>query len=159
MIKKLSVIIASLSLALSVGFGATAFAATAAQTAVCGGAGLTATSGNCNGDAGSPTVDNVLATAINILSAIAGIAAVVMIMIGGLKYITAGGEPKAAAAAKTGISHALIGLLIAAMAQILVHFVLYRVTSPPTSGLTTPNSGSCASSTSGNDPACQQPSH
>lgn len=129
MTKKLSIITASLALALSLfSFSAGAYAATAAQKAACEGAGLTATSGDCSGDTNTPTVERVIVAAVNILSAIVGLAAVIMIIVSGFRYMTGGGDPKAVASAKASLIHALIGLVIAALAQVLVQFVLYRTT-------------------------------
>jgi hypothetical protein len=69
------------------------------------------------------TVQNVLTDAFIILGAIA----VLMIVIGGLRYIFARGNTEATAQAKGMISHSLIGLIIAAMAAAIVNFVLGRV--------------------------------
>ncbi len=57
-----------------------------------------------------------------------GIVAVVMIMVGGFKYVTAGGDSSNITSAKHTIIYALIGLVIVAMAQFLVQFVLDKAT-------------------------------
>ena len=80
----------------------------------------------CNGGA-SGTVSNLLATVINILSLVAGIAAVIMIIIAGLRFITANGDSSGISSARSALIYALVGLIIVAMAQIIVHFVLGRV--------------------------------
>lgn len=65
---------------------------------------------------------------INLLSVIVGVVAVVMIIVGGLRYITSGGSDTSVTGAKNTILYAIIGLIIVALAQVLVRFVLRQVT-------------------------------
>ena len=65
---------------------------------------------------------------INLLSVIVGVVAVIMIIVGGLRYITSGGSDTSVTSAKNTILYAIIGLIIVALAQILVRFVLRQVT-------------------------------
>ena len=65
---------------------------------------------------------------INILSAIVGVVAVIMIIVGGFRYITSGGNDASVTGAKNTILYAIIGLVIVALAQIIVHFVISRIT-------------------------------
>lgn len=74
----------------------------------------------------STTISSILAKVINVLSVIVGVIAVIMIIVGGLKYITSGGESGNISGAKNTIVYALIGLVIVALAQVLVHFVLAK---------------------------------
>jgi ABC-type Fe3+-siderophore transport system permease subunit len=71
-------------------------------------------------------VTNVVHSAVTILSFVVGIIAVIMIIVAGFKYITSGGEQQKVANAKSTLLFALIGVAIAALAQVLVHFVLYQ---------------------------------
>lgn len=73
------------------------------------------------------TVNNILSTVINIFSLVVGVVAVIMIIVGGLKYITSGGDSGNVSGAKNTILYAIIGLVIVALAQIIVRFVLNRV--------------------------------
>jgi hypothetical protein len=73
------------------------------------------------------TVEEVVRNAINLFSWIVGIIAVVMLIIGGLKYITSTGDASKVDAAKNTILYAVIGLAIAALAQVIVRFVLGEV--------------------------------
>jgi hypothetical protein len=93
-------------------------APTDSQTQVLNGVGQTTT--DCSGDG----VTNVINVAVQILSLVAGIAAVVMIILAGFKYITSGGEASKVANAKNTLIYALVGIAIAVLAQFLVHFVL-----------------------------------
>ena len=78
---------------------------------------------SCNKGA-SKSLDGLIKAIINILSIVVGLAAVVMIIVGGLKFITSNGDSNAVASARSSIMYAVIGLIIVAIAQVLVHFVL-----------------------------------
>lgn len=65
---------------------------------------------------------------INLLSVVVGIIAVVMIILGGFRYITSGGKQESIGAAKSTILYAVIGLVVVASAQIIVKFVLVKST-------------------------------
>jgi hypothetical protein len=67
-------------------------------------------------------------TVVNVLSVVVGIVAVIMIIIGGFRYITSGGKQESVTAAKNTILYAVIGLVIVALAQVIVRFVLTRTT-------------------------------
>lgn len=71
-------------------------------------------------------VTKVVHAAVQILSLVVGIIAVFMIISAGLKYITSGGEQQAVANAKSTLIYALIGIVVAVVAQVLVHFVLFQ---------------------------------
>lgn len=73
---------------------------------------------------GASGLQSVLAKAINIFSLIVGVIAVIMIIVGGLKYITSGGDSSNVSGAKNTIIYALVGLVIVALAQFIVRFVL-----------------------------------
>lgn len=77
----------------------------------------------------SSSVSSDIQTVVEWFSIIVGIIAVVMIIVGGLKYITSGGESSKVSSAKTTIIYAIVGLIIVALAQIIVHFVLAKSTS------------------------------
>lgn len=98
--------------------------AASSKDAACEGIGLTG--GNCGAGAGSGVTD-VIATLINLLSVVVGIAAVVMIIIAGFKYITSGGESSNVAGAKNTLIYAIVGLIIVVLAQFIVHFVLTNI--------------------------------
>ena len=70
------------------------------------------------------TFNDTLAKAINIISIIVGVVAVIMIIFGGFKYITSGGASEKVTTAKNTILYGLIGLIIVALAQVIVKFVL-----------------------------------
>lgn len=80
-------------------------------------------------DNGGQTINDLIRKVINILSLIVGTVAVIMIIVGGLRYITSGGNDSSVTGAKNTILYAIIGLVIVALAQVIVHFVLSSVTS------------------------------
>ncbi|MEI7838522.1 MAG: pilin [bacterium] len=65
---------------------------------------------------------------LNILSWIVGTIAVILIVVAGFRYIISGGESGGTAAAKNSILYAIVGLVIVALAQIIVQFVLHKST-------------------------------
>ncbi len=71
--------------------------------------------------------DGVLTKGAGILSIAVGLASVIMIMFGGLKYINSGGEASKAASAKNTIVYAVLGLLTALFAQAIIIFVLDKL--------------------------------
>ena len=96
---------------------------------LCSGADLSV-DGTCDdptGQQAKDTVNNLLTDIINIFSLIVGVVAVIMIIIGGLKYITSGGESSNITGAKNTILYAVIGLVVVALAQFIVKFVLSKV--------------------------------
>lgn len=78
------------------------------------------------------TFDKYVKFALNLLSIIVGIAAVIMIIMAGFRYITSGGKQESVTGAKNTILYAVIGLVIVALAQVIVHFVLTESTTAST---------------------------
>ena len=72
----------------------------------------------------SSKLTSIIKTVINVLSIVVGVVAVVMIIFGGLKYITSGGDSSNVSSAKNTIIYAIVGLVIVALAQFIVRFVL-----------------------------------
>jgi len=77
--------------------------------------------------ANSVSLTHVIAVTVNVLSIAAGVAAVIMIMIGGFRYITSNGDSNTAKSARNTVLYSLIGIVIVVMAQIIVQFVLFRL--------------------------------
>lgn len=99
------------------------------NSGLCAGVNLDINNSNCaSGGSGTQSINKVIHTIINLLSVVVGLVAVVMIIVGGLRYITSGGSDTSVTGAKNTILYAIIGLIIVALAQILVRFVLSKVT-------------------------------
>lgn len=81
-------------------------------------------SNNCNDSGNTNGLNDLLKKVVNIFSAIVGVIAVLMIIVGGFKYITSGGDSGNVSTAKNTIIYAIVGLVIVALAQLIVHFVL-----------------------------------
>lgn len=89
------------------------------------------TTDSCNGSgaaAGAANANSIIKTIINIFSLVVGVIAVIMIIAGGFRYITSGGDSNKITSAKNTIIYAIIGLVVVALAQIIVQFVLNKVT-------------------------------
>lgn len=98
----------------------------AAKDDVCAGISLTDKSGVCTEPTTGPTVNKIIELAINLFSLLVGVAAVIMVIIGGLKYITSSGDSNNINSAKNTILYAIIGLVVVALAQVIVKFVLQK---------------------------------
>ena len=97
---------------------------------LCSGANLSTTPSTCAGSTAeaSSSVNSIITTVINIFSLVVGVVAVIMIIIGGFRYVTSGGDSGNVSGAKNTILYAIVGLVIVALAQIIVKFVLGKVT-------------------------------
>jgi uncharacterized membrane protein len=69
-------------------------------------------------------VGGTFSTITNVLLFIVGAIAVIMIVIGGLRYVTSGGNQNAVTAAKNTILYAIIGIIVAILAYAVINFVL-----------------------------------
>ena len=98
----------------------------AAKASSCAGIGGQIVDGKC--ETGSNSLDKIIANVVNLLSVLVGIAAVIMIMVGGFKYATAAGDSGKVSSAKSTIVYAVIGLVIVALAQTIVKFVVKQST-------------------------------
>lgn len=113
---------------------ATVFAQDNIQNCLAGGTSLDVGTGaacpTADTKVGSDRINTIVKTIVNIFSAIVGIVSVIMIIFGGFKYITSGGDSGNVSAAKNTIIYAVIGLVVVALAQFIVQFVLNKVSSP-----------------------------
>lgn len=96
----------------------------ASSTAACAGLSQLDSSQACGN--GQSTLNKVVKAVVQILSWVVGIVAVVMVIIAGFKYITSGGDPQAVGSAKRSLTYAIVGLVVVALAQALVHFVIAK---------------------------------
>lgn len=81
-----------------------------------------------DGDADN-SVKNIIGTVIDVFSIVVGAVSVIMIIIGGLRYITSSGDSGNVQAAKNTILYAIVGLVIVIFAQTIVSFVVDRISS------------------------------
>ena len=88
-------------------------------------AGVAAAGGNC-ADNGAQ-LNNAIKVAINIFAIIVGVIAVIMLILAGLNFITSNGESGKIAKAKTSVIYAIVGLILVAAAETIVHVVIGNV--------------------------------
>lgn len=69
------------------------------------------------------TADSLVKQITNVLLFVVGAAAIIMIIWGGIKYVTSGGDSAGVTSAKNTILYAVIGLIVAVLAYTLVNFV------------------------------------
>ena len=93
------------------------------------------------------SLDSTISDILNVLSVAIGIIAVVMLMIGGFRYITSGGVAERVATAKKTILYAMVGIAVVALSQTIAKFVLDKTSS--TSNTPTTSTGT---NTAGHEP-------
>ena len=69
------------------------------------------------------TASQVILRVIEILLAIAGLVAVIFLIVGGFRYITAGGNEETAEGAKKTLVNAIIGVVIVILAFVIVRVI------------------------------------
>lgn len=69
------------------------------------------------------TLSSVIQFAINVIIFVAGFLAFIYLVISGFQYITAGGDAEKATKARTGILNAIIGIIVIALAYIIIRSV------------------------------------
>ena len=127
---KLVSVFVLLGLAFGIGFSSPAYAAEGIQQNLCAGANLDVTTdcntGGITDEEAEKRINRIIRSVINLFSLAVGVVSVIMIIIGGLKYITSGGDSGNVSGAKNTIMYALIGIVIVALSQFIVRFVLTR---------------------------------
>ena len=80
----------------------------------------------CSDAAGTTSADvgAIASQIVNIFSIVVGAISVIMIIYGGFRYITSGGDSGRVGNAKNTLIYAVIGLIIVVLAQLIVHFVI-----------------------------------
>lgn len=92
------------------------------KEAACAGIGLAG--GDCDASTSDSKLTSIIATVINWFSWIVGAVSVIMIIYGGFRYVTSAGDSSKITAARQTIMYALVGLVVVALSQLLVKFVL-----------------------------------
>lgn len=84
-------------------------------------------SGVCDSAGGTNPVVKTIKAAAGIISTVAGIGAVIMIISGGLNYVTSGGDVNKAKSARNRIIYSLVGLAIIALAYTIINFLVDKL--------------------------------
>ena len=85
----------------------------------------------CNGsssavckEAHNGKVNSLVQNLVNLLLFILGIISVIMIIVGGIRYATSGGDAGQTKSAKDTILYSVVGLIVAMLAYAIVNFVV-----------------------------------
>jgi hypothetical protein len=98
-----------------------------AKDEACTAAGGTLVNGACEGGTKLFGPGSIFQSIANTLIFVIGAVAVLMVIIGGLRYVLSGGDSAGVKSAKDTILYALIGVIVAALAYALVQFVIGKV--------------------------------
>lgn len=77
----------------------------------------------------------IFSTITNTLLFILGAISVIMIIVGGLRYVISGGDSAAVSAAKNTILYAIVGVIVALLAYAIINFVIGSFTGAPDAGV------------------------
>jgi hypothetical protein len=117
--RSLSVAVIAVAVLLSANSLSAPVSALSAGDQILGGAGQAA--GPSSASTSDITV--VFTKVVNTILYVLGAIAVIMIVIGGIRYVTSGGDASGVTAAKNTILYAVIGLIVAILAFAIVNFV------------------------------------
>jgi hypothetical protein len=120
--QKLKLSIVAMLAVLGLGFVATPAYAACTSAATCVSDGATTAGGKTT----KTDIKALIRTVVNVLLFILGAVAVIMIVIGGIKYTTSNGDASSVTSAKNTIMYAVVGLIVALMAYAIVNFVIQQ---------------------------------
>ena len=96
------------------------------KSQACRGANLSNNETACREGEAATQINGVIRFVVNILTVIVGFVAVVLLIVNGLKFVTSNGDASSVTSAKQGVLYAIVGLIIVALAQVIVKFVLNK---------------------------------
>lgn len=67
--------------------------------------------------------EDILKASVNLLFIVAAVLAIIFLILGGIRWITSGGDPKGVEAARKQITYAIIGLIIVFLAFLIVNTI------------------------------------
>ena len=73
---------------------------------------------------GDTDANPLIVSVVNLLLYIVGIVAVIMIIVGGMKYLTSSGDSGKVTSAKNTVVYAVVGLLVAIFSWVIVNFIV-----------------------------------
>lgn len=107
-----------------VGIGAAPLLATAPVFAASPADSIKEGTNSIGGGESQPKLEDGIKSVVNVLLFVLGAIAVIMIIIGGLRYTTSNGDAGSIKGAKDTILYAVIGLVVAILAYAIVNFVI-----------------------------------
>jgi hypothetical protein len=78
---------------------------------------------NENGIATLQGLEGVFGNVLTAALALAGIGLFIMLLVGGFKYITSGGDEKSMGSARNTITYAILGIVLVALAYLILRFI------------------------------------
>lgn len=75
----------------------------------------------------TPSISSVIKTIADVLLGIIGAVAVIMLIIGGFRYVVSAGDSSALESAKNTILYAVVGIVVAFMAYAAVRFIVTQL--------------------------------
>jgi hypothetical protein len=97
------------------------------STACGSGGGASAVCSGSDQSKGANPIVTIITDATNIVALVAGVAAVVLLVMGSLRYITSNGDSNNVSSAKGTVVNALIGLFVIAIARTLIVYVIGKL--------------------------------
>lgn len=97
------------------------------QSAACTGIGGEWKNGECEVSGEEANVAGVVKTIADALLGIIGAVAVIMLIIGGFRYVVSAGDSSALESAKNTIIYAIVGIVVAFMAYAAVRFIVTQL--------------------------------
>lgn len=94
------------------------------KRSICEGSGGEWRGGRCVNPNESKPLEGSIKDVVNVMLFAIGAIAVIMIVIGGIKYTLSNGDSSAVTSAKNTIMYAVIGLVVAILAYAIVNFVI-----------------------------------
>ncbi len=85
------------------------------------------------------SVGNIITTVINLIFVVATIAALLYLVLGGLRWLTSGGDKQAVSSARDSIVAAIIGLVIIFLSYLILNVILFLFIGKNLSQLTMPS--------------------
>lgn len=76
------------------------------------------------GNLTSQTLGSQISSITNLMITVIGIISVIMLIIGGFRYVLSGGDQKGTTAAKDTILYSIIGVVVALLAYSIMNFVI-----------------------------------
>ena len=81
----------------------------------------------CPGYETGDKLPGTIQSILNVIISVAGIIAVIFVIVGGVQYMTSSGDPGKTKKAKDTILYAVIGLIVCALAFAIVNFVIIKL--------------------------------
>ncbi len=111
-------------------FGLLGIVPTASADSICDNPNVSAeikAANGCSGSGSPGTLEGSITVILNSIILVAGLVAVIFVVIGGINYMTSAGDPGKVKKAKDTILYAVIGLVVCALAFAIVNFVISSV--------------------------------